>query len=204
MAVPDTLCFSQKLSMYFAGPRFASAPRPQSEPSSGRMVPMAAAALNPYAGFLGSLNPREIIANTPHTLIRLEEQLGAADVERSYAPGKWTARQIFCHLADCEIAFAFRLRQAAAAPNHVIQPFDQDAWSRVYDRPEFHAHTAVQVFAAVRGWNLVLIESLPSESLSLPVTHPERGAMTFSTILETMAGHDLNHLGQLQTIASQR
>jgi hypothetical protein len=31
-----------------------------------------------------------------------------------------------------------------------------------------------------------------------PVLHPERGTMTFQTIIETMAGHDLNHLAQLQ------
>jgi hypothetical protein len=30
---------------------------------------------------------------------------------------------------------------------------------------------------------------------------PERGAMTFLTIVETMAGHDLNHLGQLRKLA---
>ena len=34
------------------------------------------------------------------------------------------------------------------------------------------------------------------------VTHPERGDMTFQTIVETMAGHDLNHLAQLQKMAA--
>ena len=33
------------------------------------------------------------------------------------------------------------------------------------------------------------------------VNHPERGDMTFRTIVETMAGHDLNHLKQLDAIA---
>ena len=27
--------------------------------------------------------------------------------------------------------------------------------------------------------------------------------MTFRTLVETMAGHDLNHLGQIQALASQ-
>jgi hypothetical protein len=35
------------------------------------------------------------------------------------------------------------------------------------------------------------------------VTHPERGEMTFKTLVETMAGHDLNHLGQLERIAAR-
>jgi len=35
------------------------------------------------------------------------------------------------------------------------------------------------------------------------VTHPERGPQTFRTLVETMAGHDLNHLAQLEAIAAQ-
>lgn len=160
------------------------------------------AVANPYANQLGNLDARKVIADSAHELIRLEEQIGAHGLERSFAPGKWTARMIFCHLADCEIAFAFRLRQALAEPHHLIQPFDQDGWARSYKNPSLRAHTAVQVFSALRGWNLVLIDSLPADAFSKSVEHPERGNMTFQTLIDTMAGHDLNHLRQLQTIAS--
>jgi hypothetical protein len=37
--------------------------------------------------------------------------------------------------------------------------------------------------------------------MSKPVTHPERGQMTFRLLIETMAGHDLNHLKQIESIA---
>jgi hypothetical protein len=37
--------------------------------------------------------------------------------------------------------------------------------------------------------------------MSKPVTHPERGQMTFQVLIETMAGHDLNHLKQFESIA---
>ena len=164
---------------------------------------MAAVAKNPYAGDLGNLDPRKIIAETAHELIRLEEQLGADGLERSTAPGKWTARMILCHLVDCDIAFGFRLRQALAEPHHVIQPFNQDAWSTPYQDPSLSGHTPLQVFAALRAWNVVLVNSLPPEAFSKPLSHPERGEMTLQTIVETMAGHDLHHLRQLQAIASQ-
>ncbi len=95
------------------------------------------AVANPYAAQLATLDPRKVIADTAHELIRLEEQLGQEGLERSLAPGKWTARTIFCHLADCEIAFAFRFRQALAEPHHVIQPFDQDAWASTIKAPHF-------------------------------------------------------------------
>ena len=112
------------------------------------------------------------------------------------APGKWSPAEIACHLADCELAFGFRLRQTLAEENHVIQPFDQEKWAAAYSR--IPVAQALATFAALRNWNLLLIENAFLTPPTKLVTHPERGAMTFKTIVETMAGHDLNHLAQLK------
>jgi hypothetical protein len=156
---------------------------------------------NPYAIHLGDRNAREVLATTAERIAAVCGALGPAGLERLPAPGKWNAREILCHLADCETIFAFRLRQVLAQDNHVIQPVDQDRWAAAYG--VFDARGAADVFAAVRRWNLRLIESVPAAAFSRPVLHPERGAMTFGTIVETMAGHDLNHLRQLEAIAAQ-
>jgi hypothetical protein len=157
--------------------------------------------MNPYASLLGNRDALQVAGETPNRLSEIARKLGQKGMERSYAPGKWPARVILCHLADCEIAFAFRFRQALAEPNHVIQPFDQDAWARPYSSADLSAAAALESFSALRSWNLALLESVPKETLSKPVTHPERGAMTFNVLVETMAGHDLNHLLQLDAIA---
>src|SRR5258708_22238839 len=157
--------------------------------------------LNPYASYLGNANPVEVIAATPGKLSALAQKLGSEKVSKSPAPGKWSAREIFCHLADCEVVFEFRLRQALAEPHHVIQPFDQEQWAKTYDA--FEARAAVEVFTAVRKWNIRLIESAPADAFSKLLTHPERGEMTLRVVVETMGGHDLNHLRQIEGIASQ-
>lgn len=157
--------------------------------------------MNPYASFLGGQNPAEVIAATPARLRNLAQSLGPDGLNRSTAPGKWTAREILCHLADCEVAFAFRLRQALAEPNHVIQPFDQDKWAATY--AGYDGNAALYVFAALRGWNVELISNVPADALAKPVTHPERGTMTIQTIVETMGGHDINHIQQIESIARQ-
>ena len=157
--------------------------------------------MNPYAAFLGNQDPLEVIASTPGRLTELFDTLGGNGVERALAPGKWSARQIMCHLADCELVFAFRLRQTLAEPHHIIQPFDQDRWAANYESCD--AHTALGVFSAVRNWNLQLIKSVTPDALTKRVTHPERGDMTFQVLIETMAGHDLNHQRQIETIAGQ-
>lgn len=147
--------------------------------------------MNPYANYLGERSALETIASTPAELRRLLASGG----QQTAAPGKWTAREILCHLADCEIVFAFRLRQALAEEHHTIQPFDQDAWASTYSGYETAA--ALGVFEAVRGWNLAFIKSAGPEAMTKMLNHPERGEMTFQTVVETMGGHDINHLEQL-------
>src|SRR6516164_9933623 len=112
-------------------------------------------AVNPYASFLGNKNPREVIAETPGRLASVLDTIGPERATWSPAPGKWSAREILCHLADCEVAFAFRLRQALAEDHHVIQPFDQNKWASTYASCE--AREALAVFSSLRQWNLKLI-----------------------------------------------
>jgi uncharacterized damage-inducible protein DinB len=157
--------------------------------------------MNPYASQLGERDARQTISETPEKLTELSHKLGPNGFERASGPGKWTIAEILCHLADCEIAFGFRLRQALAEPHHTIQPFDQDAWARNYRQLDVHA--ALETFSVLRRWNAAFIKAAPQEAYSKAVTHPERGTMTFQTLVETMAGHDLHHLRQLEAIASQ-
>jgi uncharacterized damage-inducible protein DinB len=158
--------------------------------------------LNPYASFVGDRDPIEVIRETAARLAALSEKLGPERLNRAPAPGKWSAREILCHLADSELTFGFRFRQALAEDHHVIQPFDQDKWAATY--AAYDAGTALAMFSAAREWNLALIRNVPPAALSKPVTHPERGTMTFQTIIETMAGHDLNHIRQIEAIDARR
>jgi DinB superfamily len=150
--------------------------------------------LNPYASFLNGGNPLDVIAATPARLATL-----AAAPSRTPPPGKWDIREVVCHLADCEIAFGFRLRQALAEPHHTIQPFDQDAWAASY--AAYDLAGALEAFGALRRWNVKFIAGQPSEAFERQITHPERGTMTFRTLVETMAGHDLNHVRQIEALA---
>jgi hypothetical protein len=156
---------------------------------------------NPYAEFLGDQEPLKVLPATARKIESILEELGAERIDQPPAVGKWCAREIVCHLADCELTFGFRLRQTLGEDHHTIQPFDQERWAAQYDG--YDARDALATFHAVRNWNLALIRSLPREAHTKVVTHPERGPMTFWTIVETMGGHDINHLRQLETIVKK-
>jgi hypothetical protein len=155
--------------------------------------------LNPYEKFLNGRPLESILASTAHEIANLLQILGPEKSAESPAPGKWSPAEIVSHLADCEIAFGFRLRQTLAENNHVLQPFDQEKWASTYQGTQ--AGEALAAFSSLRNWNLALIRKTLAASAERQVTHPERGTMTYQTIVETMAGHDLNHLAQLRRIA---
>ena len=152
--------------------------------------------LNPYDKFLAGKPPIDVISKTPATLQSLVAKADAAKLTRPPAPGMWSVREILCHLADCELVFGFRLRQTAAEDDPVIQPFDQDHWATTYTKQS--ADEALRAFSTFRAWNLAFVRAAGPAALQRKTTHPERGPMTFQTILETMGGHDINHLGQVE------
>ncbi|MGB8260365.1 MAG: DinB family protein [Terracidiphilus sp.] len=156
---------------------------------------------NPYAKYLDGRPVEEILAATGGELAALLDALGPERATEAPAPGKWSAAEILCHLADCELVFAFRLRQTLAEPHPTIQPFDQARWAEHYG--SVPAEQALDLFRTARAWNLRLLAAVLPGAADRPVTHPERGTMTFGTIVETMAGHDLNHLGQLRWLAGE-
>ncbi|MGD0913293.1 MAG: DinB family protein [Terracidiphilus sp.] len=156
---------------------------------------------NPYESFLDGRPAEEILGGTVNQIAYLLAKMGAEKVSVAPAPGKWNPAEIIAHLADCEIVFAFRLRQTLAEDGPTIQPFDQDKWAGVSQYANLPASEALAVFSELRKWNLLLIKRALPTAADRVMIHPERGKMTFKTVVETMAGHDLNHLAQLQRIA---
>jgi len=131
---------------------------------------------NPYAEDLGNRAPLEALADTPERIRRLVEPWSAETFEKSYAPGKWTARQILAHLAHTEMALGVRARMALTTPAYVAQPFDQDAW--VARETRVSGPEAVAAWLALSRLNAALFEGLSAADRRTAMTHPEYGTIT--------------------------
>jgi uncharacterized damage-inducible protein DinB len=149
----------------------------------------------PYAGALGGWDALAVIAATPGRFARVLEGVTVEQAEVPLAPGKWSLREVMAHLADCEIAWAWRLRQALAEDHAVLQPFDQDAWARVYG--EYSLAEAWACYSGLRAWNVAFVRGLSEAEKERVYTHPERGEERLWTIVKIMGGHDLHHLARL-------
>ncbi len=152
---------------------------------------------NPYAEALGSLDPLKALSETPRKIKVLTSGWTGRKWMRSYAPGKWSARQILVHLAQTELALTTRVRYAASQPGYVAQPFDQDAWLSI---DQADASTALDTYMALRRFNLAMFKALSPKLRRQPFTHPEYGALTPDWVMAQIAGHELHHLKQLKSI----
>jgi DinB superfamily len=149
-------------------------------------------------GLLGDRNPLEALEANPKRVEAVARRLGDAGLSRSYGPGKWTGKQILAHLADAEMGIGFRMRQILSEEKHRIQPWDEGSWARRYTNVD--VESALASFLALRRWNLSLMRELSPEDLEREAYHPERGPETLGTIIRLLAGHDLNHLAQLERL----
>ena len=83
---------------------------------------------NPYGADLGGREPFEALSETPRLIEAIVAGWTDEMFERSYAPGKWSARKLLAHLAQTEIALGTRARYALTSPAYQAQSFDQDLW----------------------------------------------------------------------------
>jgi DinB superfamily len=146
--------------------------------------------------------PLAVQVATAKKLERLIKGAPAAKLRERPAPDKWSVSEIVAHLADSEIVLGFRMRQIVAVPGTPISAVDQDAWVTSGHYEKRDARTSVEHFRVFREANLDLLKSLTPEQWKLHGMHTARGRETIEHIVRIYAGHDLNHLQQIERILS--
>jgi hypothetical protein len=148
--------------------------------------------------------PLKIQAATPKKLRSLMGRATASKLRKRPAPGKWSIAEIVVHLADAEIAGAWRMRLILGAPGCPVAAFDQDSWVTALHYDKRDARKALEQFRVLREINLALLKTLTPEQWKHYGMHSERGQETIEHIVRMFAGHDLNHIAQIERILATK
>src|SRR5262245_19402878 len=151
-------------------------------------------------GYVEGRQPLAVQATTASKLARLIKGVSTARLRKRPAPDKWSVSEIVAHLADGEIVGGFRLRLILGSPGASIVAYDQDRWvtSGHYDQRD--PRKSVEQFRVLRDANLALLKSLEPAQWKHYGVHSERGQESIEQIVRMFAGHDLNHLQQIENI----
>lgn len=144
--------------------------------------------------------PLRLQQAAPKKLAALIKGKNSKQLMRRPAPDKWSVAEIAAHLADAELAISWRLRQILANNAISIQAYDQDAWARAFNYAKRDPRESLANYRALREANVALLKSVPRKLWDNYGIHQERGNESVSHVVKMVAGHDLNHLQQIEKI----
>jgi hypothetical protein len=142
--------------------------------------------------------PVDVPVDVIPALASMPERLRAAlDAAKGRETEGWSPRYVALHLADLEVSRGWRFRMILAEDDPMLGGGDQDAWANnlTYDNRDLEL--ALQVFAVNRAANVELLREAGESARARPYTHPQFGQLTFGTLVDHTAHHDLAHLRQI-------
>ena len=155
-------------------------------------------------GNLDGKDPLKVQKSTAKKLQKTIKSLGKKELKKRPAPGKWSIAEILAHLADAELVVGWRIRQILSSDGVPIQAFDQDSWARTFNYAGRDPHDSLRAFKFQRELNLEVLKSVPRKLWENHGVHSERGKETVSRLLILYAGHDVNHIRQVEQIAKTK
>jgi hypothetical protein len=146
-------------------------------------------------------DPIRVQRATAQKLAKAIKGLDRKTLSKRPTPGKWSITEILAHLADTEMVASWRMRLILGQNGAPVHAFDQDVWASTFNYQKTDPKRSLETFRVLRENNLALLKSLPKDLLENYGMHQERGKETIVHITRMFAGHDLNHLQQVEQLA---
>ena len=145
-------------------------------------------------------DPLALQTDTPRILAELIANKSREELTKRPSQDKWSIGEILAHLAEDEIATAWRYRQMLERSGTELAGFDQDLWAQLGDYASRSPQESLDLFRLLRSANLRLLRRLAPEQWECFGIHAERGRITLRQLAAHMAGHDINHIEQIRGI----
>lgn len=154
-------------------------------------------------GLVGDRDPSSVLAETPGRLRSLVTSATPRELRWTTTPTRWSIATIVAHLADAELVGAWRFRSVLARDGVELQAYDQNVWASAFHYDQTDAAESLAVFEVLRTATLRVLRTADPERRRHAGLHQERGRESIDHIMRMFAGHDLNHLGQIERLLSE-
>ncbi|QDS97312.1 DinB family protein [Adhaeretor mobilis] len=125
-------------------------------------------------------------------------QVGNDDWDKTPISGKWSIRQVVCHIADTEIVYADRMKRIIAEDNPTFFGMDPDVFAIGLVCEQRPWKTELDVIEAVRAHMLPILRASDTRTFERQGTHSLDGPMTLETLLQRITGHIPHHIGFIE------
>lgn len=118
-----------------------------------------------------------------------EEQFNATPI-----PGKWSIRQVVCHLVDADLEYCQRMKRVLVEDNPTLQELIPDKFAKVLSYDDRDVQQELSLLAATRSHMATILKNTDIEDFQRTGVHSAEGPMTLETLLERITGHIDHHL----------
>lgn len=117
------------------------------------------------------------------------EQIDAAPI-----PGKWSTRQVICHIADFEPVYADRMKRVVAEDQPPLRGGDPDVFAARLHYEARDIKEELQLIEAVRRHTARFLSALSESDFNRTGIHSADGPLTLRTLLERITNHIPHHV----------
>ena len=145
----------------------------------------------------GSNNMHELVQNFSNSLQEFYTSLPVDKENFSYAPGKWTPKDILQHVIDTERIMVYRMLTFARSDNKNLPGFDEEWYDKRANASNRTLKSLQDEWVALRASSNQFFMSLTEDMLSLSGT-ANNYKVTVNAMGFMLFGHLLHHKKVLQ------
>jgi uncharacterized damage-inducible protein DinB len=124
---------------------------------------------------------------------RFYEKLSEEKANYSYAPGKWSLKEVLGHIMDFERVFAYRTLCIARGEEQVLPGYDENDYARSSGYDRIPLSRLLQHYAHLRAATILLLEQIP-ENAWLRTGTVNQKSISLRALAYIMPGHELHHM----------
>ena len=109
-------------------------------------------------------------------------------------PGKWSTRQVVCHVADFEPIYADRMKRVIAEQCPTFFGGDPDTFAAGLAYSERDVGTELDLVAVIRQQMAVILRELTANDFQRIGNHAEAGSLTLEALLNGITNHVPHHV----------
>jgi uncharacterized damage-inducible protein DinB len=130
----------------------------------------------------------------PHLLRAAVEGMSPEELDAAPVAGRWSTRQVICHIADFEPVYADRIKRCIAEERPPLRGGDPDLFAERLAYESRDIEEELQLIEAVRKHLTRMLRALPGEVFAREGIHSADGPLSVETLLWRITGHVPHHV----------
>lgn len=155
----------------------------------------------PYYGtYVGAVPDGDItrtLAQQGETFLARLKPVSEQQAAFAYAAGKWTVKEVVCHITDAERIFAYRALRIARGDATPLSSFDENVYAASCGANDRPLESLLAEFSAERAATLALLRGLPESAWTRRGTASGK-EVSVRALAWIMAGHAMHHASVLK------